>query len=440
MTMFSAGEWIALERTALLVFPALAAAVLLMRHRPTPREATAAMVAGLWQLPALLLLQLLTTEFGWWRFAPGARQILGLPADVWIGWALWWGPVAAFLAMRFSWRIVIVAMIAIDLAAMPLLTPLVVVADHWWIGEAVAVALCLAPGLAAAELTRRDRAPESRTTLHAFGWGGYMLLLLPAIGLAVESRGLDVLYRLPASFGDGVLVLAIALLLFLGIAAAQEFAEVGRGTPIPFDPPKRVVTTGIYAFIANPMQVISAAVMAGLAAYAESWTLALVAANFVIFDSIYAAWYNRVHIARAMPAEWTRYTGAVPHWWIRWKPYVDSPATLETGTRGLTAALSRRCGAKGPACGLGFVFTPTRFDAPKRPVYRRAASGIEAEGVIAVGRALEHGNLATAALGWLLRFPVVSPILDRAAALLLAAWSRARVAVAALLFAARKNG
>ena len=71
MMSLSADEWIVLERTALLVFPALAAAALLMRRRPTPREATAAMVAGLWQLPALLLLQLLATEFGWWRFAPG---------------------------------------------------------------------------------------------------------------------------------------------------------------------------------------------------------------------------------------------------------------------------------------------------------------------------------------------------------------------------------
>ena len=84
------------------------------------------------------------------------------------------------------------------------------------------------------------------------------------------------------------------MLLFIGIAATVEFARVGDGTPIPFDPPKRVVTSGPYAFTANPMQIISAFFMAILALYARSWGLAFVALMFAIFDTVYATWYNRV--------------------------------------------------------------------------------------------------------------------------------------------------
>ncbi|HWW60101.1 MAG TPA: hypothetical protein VN181_01925, partial [Thermoanaerobaculia bacterium] len=34
-----------------------------------------------------------------------------------------------------------------------------------------------------------------------------------------------------------------------------EFAWRGRGTPAPFDPPRRLVVTGFYRFVRNPMYV-----------------------------------------------------------------------------------------------------------------------------------------------------------------------------------------
>ena len=89
-------EWLALQRVAFLAGPAAAAALLLLACKPRPREAVSAMVALLWLLPSLLLLQLLATYFGWWTFAGDRNMLLGMPIDVWIGWAIWWGPVAAF--------------------------------------------------------------------------------------------------------------------------------------------------------------------------------------------------------------------------------------------------------------------------------------------------------------------------------------------------------
>jgi protein-S-isoprenylcysteine O-methyltransferase Ste14 len=418
-----AAELLALERAALLLGPAAAATALVWGSRPIPREATAAMVAFLWQLPALLLLHLLATRFGWWRFDVATNALLGLPVDVWIGWALWWGPVAAF-ALRWvpAWALV-VASIAIDLATMPGLAPLVEVGPDWWVGDAVAMALCLAPALWFARLTREDRLPRRRAMFHSLGWGGYMVLVLPACALTCTGRGLADLYRLPATGAEGALLAAVAFLLFVGVAATAEFARAGDGTPIPLDPPKRVVVTGPYAFVANPMQVISAAVMLMFAAYARSWALALVGAMFFVFDTVYATWYNRAHISRAMPAAWGAYRGEVDEWRLRWRPHAPGAAQVEIAPDGP----ARRVWDRGwpwlsrHLVGRLAVRTVARGEFT-RLTYRLPERGIEEVGIRAVARILEHGPLPLAVLGWLLRFPYLGGALQRLSALVLSTW------------------
>ena len=143
----TAAELLALERAAFLLGPATLATALVWASRPTPREATAAMVAFLWQLPALLLLHVLAIRFGWWRFGVETNQLMGLPVDVWIGWALWWGPVAALALRWFKAWMLVAASIAIDLATMPVLAPLVHLGPGWLAGELAAIVLCLAPVL-----------------------------------------------------------------------------------------------------------------------------------------------------------------------------------------------------------------------------------------------------------------------------------------------------
>ena len=179
------------------------------------------------------------------------------------------------------------------------------------------MALCLAPGLWLARLTRTDLDAKRRAMFHVLGWGGYITLVIPICVLAFLDQPLADLYRLPAHPTDWVLVTVGLLLLFVGVSATAEFARVGNGTPIPFDPPKRVVTSGPYAFMANPMQIISAFFMAILAIYARSWGLALIALMFAVFDTVYATWYNRAHIALAMPETWSGYRASVKEWRLR---------------------------------------------------------------------------------------------------------------------------
>ena len=69
----------------------------------------------------------------------------------------------------------------------------------------------------------------------------------------------------------------------LGISAVQEFCTRGRGTPVPLDPPSVPVTSGVYAYVANPMQVSMCLVFLGWGVFLESWAVTAGAALAVVF-------------------------------------------------------------------------------------------------------------------------------------------------------------
>ncbi len=425
MSSLSVDELLALQRTAFLLGPVLAAGSLIAWIKPTPREATAAMVAFLWQLPALLFVHLVAGAFGWWRFAPAANELCGLPVDVYLGWAIWWGPVLVLLNRWLPiWGLVAIS-VGVDWVSMSMLQPLVTLGPSWIVGDIAATVLCLWCGLFVGKLTREDRQPKRRAMFHVLGWGGYMLLVIPVCVLSYENKPLSALYNLPVGAGQWILAAAILVLLFIGIAATAEFARAGDGTPVPFDPPKRVVVTGPYAFSANPMQIISAAVMLFLALYAGSWGLGFVAAMFALFDSVYATWYNRAHIAQAMPDAWRDYRGVVDEWQMRWRPYVPHPAEVVISPNGPARWVWDRAwpGMSSHLAGTIAVLTAERPHF-RRLVYRCRAAGIEDYGVAAAGRILEHGPAPLAMLGWLLRFPYLGGALQRLSWLIIVAWRR----------------
>ncbi len=403
--MADAPSFVPMARTVLLLGPTVLAMLLLVFVRSSPRQATAAMLGGLWQLPALLLLNLAAQQLGWWRFQPDTASVLGLPVDLWIGWSIWWGPIAVLASRKLPALLVVVGMVTADVIFMPRLQPLVVLGESWLVGEVVAVLFGLLPAIALARLTEADQKPVLRTCFHALGWGGYMLLVLPACVLAWEGRDyIDAIVH--ASQPRWALALLIGLpSLLIGWAAAHEFALVGRGTPIPYDPPKRVVTSGPYASIANPMQLTSALVMAALAILTASnaaWSLPI---TFLIFDGVFASWYNRAHIALAMPEDWERYRAEVRDWRFRHRPYIARTATLHFPDAGRDARalawLMRRA-----ADGLEIRIAPAPPSVQRqRIVYVSSDPDLDAVGIAAFGRALEHLGGIPAFVGWLLRLP-----------------------------------
>lgn len=402
----------ALARAMLLLVPFLGAAGLLAWMRPGYRRATGALLAFLWLIPALLALNLAAEALGWWQFEAEGQLLLGMPVDVILGWAVFWGPFAVLAGHRLPVWLIAGLAVWIDILVMPRLPQLIILGDYWLIGEGVGILICLVPAQIFARLTETDRQVEWRAVFHATGFGGLMVLVLPAVVL--EQSGQDVLAALPSGYWSVNLSIQIlALACIPGLSAVQEFARVGRGTPVPFDPPKRLVESGPYAYLANPMQTTIVLLCLVLSAVLFSPWMIAAGVSAIAFSEGFVRWHQEADIAVRLGDDWARYKTHVRNWWPRWGPYVAMPARLyvaeDCGPCQELAGLIRRLKPAGLQIAAG-------EDHPDRDLtrvtYRSPDGAFEDEGVAAVARALEHVNLILAFIGWTIRLPGIRQALQ----------------------------
>lgn len=134
---------------------------------------------------------------------------------------------------------------------------------------------------------------------------GVTLLWIPSLLWPPEApEGPTRLLALPV-IAAGIAVLATCIV---------GFALSGRGTLAPVDPPKKLVTSGLYRFVRNPMYVGGVLVLLGQALYFQSRKLVLYAFLWWVAAHLFVVLYEEPRLARAFHAEYEAYRRAVPRW------------------------------------------------------------------------------------------------------------------------------
>jgi protein-S-isoprenylcysteine O-methyltransferase Ste14 len=95
------------------------------------------------------------------------------------------------------------------------------------------------------------------------------------------------------------------------------FAFVGRGTPAPFDPPRRLVIHGPYRFVRNPMYIGAGLALAGATLFYQSWPLLVYAGLFLLVTHLFVVWYEEPTLRRTFEQEYEAYCRQVQRWWPR---------------------------------------------------------------------------------------------------------------------------
>ena len=140
---------------------------------------------------------------------------------------------------------------------------------------------------------------------------GFVLVYLPARLLAWSG-----MVRPGAIEGPQVAGMVIGA---AGAAVALwcifTFASIGRGTPAPFDPPRRLVIQGPYHFVRNPMYIGAGLALASAALFYESLPLLGYAGLFFLATHLFVVWYEEPTLRRTFGQEYEAYCGQVRRWW-----------------------------------------------------------------------------------------------------------------------------
>ena len=395
-------------RAGAVYVAAVATILVLLLRRTRERQRAGAWLALCWNLPALLGLQVAAARYGWWTFDASGGLLLGMPVDLYLTWAWLW----ALPSMAFpSSPLVGVTGIAVvvDVAVMPLLSPTVRLGPHWLIGEAAGVLLALAPSQLLARWTANGEHLPQRAFLQVFAFTGLMAFVLPAMAI----DGATTAWSNPLHWSRwhlGLMAQLLAIPAALGLSAVQEFVTRGGGTPVPFDPPKRLVTSGLYAYVGNPMQIAGVVVLLLLGFALQNVWIAVAGVMAHIYSIGIAGWDEDADLRARFGEAWLTYRRAVRRWWPRWRPWVRAdcrPATLFVSEScGMCSEVGAWFLTRG-AAGLQIAPAENHPSLSLTRITYESADGTErVRGIEAVGRALEHVHFGWALIGAVMRLPI----------------------------------
>lgn len=101
----------------------------------------------------------------------------------------------------------------------------------------------------------------------------------------------------------------------LALCCILTFVFVGRGTPAPFDPPRRLVVQGPYRLVRNPMYIGAGAAVLGAALFYQSLALLSYVGVFFLVMHFLVIGYEEPTLRRMFGQEYKVYCQKVGRWW-----------------------------------------------------------------------------------------------------------------------------
>jgi protein-S-isoprenylcysteine O-methyltransferase Ste14 len=110
----------------------------------------------------------------------------------------------------------------------------------------------------------------------------------------------------------GFIPLAVGLAIY--VACAWRFAAEGLGTPAPWDPPRQLVTGGLFRWTRNPFYVGIVTMLVAEAALVGSGAMLWYALGFAIGFHLRVILYEEPALQRLFGDGFERYARDVPRW------------------------------------------------------------------------------------------------------------------------------
>lgn len=151
----------------------------------------------------------------------------------------------------------------------------------------------------------------TRACTYAVLFIGLVLIYVPAELLSRGGVVRPETLGLPQIVGMGIGAAGAVIALW----CVFTFAMLGRGTPAPFDPPRRLVVQGPYRYVRNPMYIGAGVALGAATLFYNSSALFFYAGFFFLLTHLFVVWYEEPVLRRTFRQDYEDYCSRVKRWW-----------------------------------------------------------------------------------------------------------------------------
>ncbi len=313
--------------------------------KPKGREFPQAVMAVWTQLSVGILLDYVVVRLGFWAYRPMPFTLYGIPIDLHLEWGLVWSFFLTWLysKLRRFWRgprfviLYLAVWTAVTVGFDAVVAGQMLFLSHansrWWMADTVF--LCVVQGITLGVYHTglfpsprpfwRRWACCARSTLYVVSIASVFYILLPQVVLTLTHSEQ---VRPLVDLRNPLLFLALSAVPFaLGAWAILAFAYPGFGTPLPLDPPRKLVVTGPYAYVRNPMQIAGLLLALLLPLQYPTRYMLFYMLDLGLVSVVLFALFERDELADRFGEEFLLYRKSVHNWFPRLIPYRQNPST-----------------------------------------------------------------------------------------------------------------
>jgi len=360
----------------------------------------------LWVSISLFLVNGLSVYWGFWSFKEERSTLI--PHDLFFDWVVFWGVFVPFVMKGRYLIITALFLFWIDILFMPLLAKLGLLdlRENWLIGEFLLIFLVFIPSQLWFRFSWKAINLGWRSFFQVLVMAFVLLIGLPFLANLYQSESMPLVPRVTSIWMQIIFIIALPSLI-----AVVDLVEKGQGTPFPFDPTKKLVRSGVYAYIRNPIQWSFTWLFAPLAAMYQSELMLLGVLVSVAYVIGVSNPDEKVSMAHRFGDEWKRYKRMVPAWYFKWRPTSITPAKIYFNKDCSICSFLRSWMENRNPLYLEFM-DANQHDIVLENLRYENEEGTKYSSVKALASCLEHINLAWASLAWLMRLPIISHVLQ----------------------------
>lgn len=148
--------------------------------------------------------------------------------------------------------------------------------------------------------------------------------ILPVIVLILVPRWIENDFTpqsMPSAISRAVFML---IGMYLLVSSVYRFVRDGNGTLAPWVPTQKLVITGLYRYVRNPMILGVLLVLAGESIFFTSKNIACWTIIFFVINNLYFLIYEEPSLEKRFGNQYREYKKQVPRWIPRKTPFHSS--------------------------------------------------------------------------------------------------------------------